>query len=61
MFWLIKLIHCDSRALLHTWSVCSGADPGFSEGGSENLKKDVWSVALEVIGICIVKQQNYTL
>ena len=40
---------------------CSGADPGFSEGGSENLKKGVWSTALEAIGICIVKHQNYTL
>ena len=39
----------------------SGADPGFSEGGSENLKKGVWSTALEAIGICIVKHQNYTL
>ena len=36
-------------------------DPGFSEGGSENLKKGVWSTALEAIGICIVKHQNYTL
>ena len=29
--------------------------------GVENLKKGVWSVALEVIGISIVKRQNYTL
>ena len=27
--------------------ICPGVDPGFSEEGSENLKKGVWSVALE--------------
>ena len=41
--------------------VKAGVDPGFSERGSENLKKGVWSAALEAIGICIVKHQNYTL
>ena len=32
-------------------------DPGFLKGGSENLKKGVWSAAPEAIGICIVKHQ----
>ena len=35
----------------------SGADPGFSERGVrkfKNLKKGVWSVAPEVIGVYIV-------
>ena len=32
----------------------SGADPGFSERGSENLKKGAWSVAPEALGICII-------
>ena len=38
-----------------------GADPGYSERGSENLKKGICSVSLEIIGICIVKHQHYTL
>ena len=38
-----------------------GADPEFSERGSENLKKEVWSAAPEVIGVYIVKHQNHTL
>ena len=33
----------------------------FLIGGSENLKKGVWSAAPEAIGICIVKYQNHTL
>ena len=39
----------------------SGADPGFSERGLENLKKGVWSATPEAIGICVVKHQNHTL
>ena len=38
-------------------STVTGADPGFSERGSGNLKKRVWSAAPEAIGICIVKHQ----
>ena len=37
------------------------ADPGFSERGSENLKKGVWSAAPEAIKTCIVKYQHHTL
>ena len=33
------------------------ADPGFSERGSENLKKGVWTVDPEALGICIIKHQ----
>ena len=33
----------------------------FLKGGSENLKKGVWSAAPEVIGVYIVKHQNHTL
>ena len=33
----------------------------FLKGGSENLKKGVWSASPEAIGICIVKYQNHTL
>ena len=39
----------------------SGTDPGFSEGGSENLKKGVWTADPEAVGICIIKHQNHTL
>ena len=35
-------------------SIYTGADPGFSERGSENLKKGIWSVAPEAIGIVLL-------
>ena len=33
----------------------------FLKGGSENLKKGVWSTSPEAREICIVKHQNHTL
>ena len=41
--------------------IMQGRIQDFQKGGSENLKKGVWSTALEAIGICIVKHKNYTL
>ena len=41
--------------------ISTGADPGFSERGSENFMKGVWSAAPEAIGIYIVEHQNHTL
>ena len=40
--------------------VLQGRMQDFLKGGSENLRKGVWSAAPEAIGICIVKHQNHT-
>ena len=40
--------------------IYAGADPGFSERGSENLKEGVCTAVPEAIGICIVIHQNHT-
>ena len=51
-------MHVDSYIAIY---IAQGQIQDFLKGGSENLKKGVWSAAPEVIGVYIVKHQNHTL
>ena len=55
--WMLPPLH-----LINTPVQLHGRIQDFLKGGSENLKKGIWSAAPEAAtGICIVKHQNHTL